>query len=148
MIIIKSQSAFYKNVQIFLSFINFYHQFISYYFKIAVPLTGLLKGSMKSKKAELFKFPLIIKKTFNKLQKVFYSAFVLKHFNPVLSIQLETDASDFMLIDILSQLFKNMSGNDINWHSVIFWLWKMTDVETCYKIHNDELLIIIMSFKY
>ena len=24
----------------------------------------------------------------------------------------------------------------------------MTDVETCYEIHNNELLIIVMSFKH
>ena len=77
---------------------------------------------MKSKKTGLFKFPLTAKEVFNELQKTFYSAPVLKHFNPALPIWLETDASGFALVSILSQLFRNTDGNDINWHSVIFWL--------------------------
>ena len=69
---------------------------------------------MKSKKAELFKFPLIIKEAFDELQKAFYLTSILKHFNPVLSIQLETDVSDFVFTDILLQLFKNTGRNGIS----------------------------------
>ena len=61
------QPTSYKDMQIFLSFTNFYHHFINHYFKIAVLLTGLLKGSMKGKKTELFEFPLAVKKVFNEL---------------------------------------------------------------------------------
>ena len=141
-------SASYKNVQIFLSFMNFYYWFIGHYFKITALLTELLKGSVKSKKTESFEFPLVAKEAFDELQKAFCSASVLKHFNPVLSIQLETDASGFALMGILLQLFRNMGGDGTSWYLMIFWLQKMTDVETCYKTHDDELLIIIMSFKH
>ena len=61
------QLTFYKDMQIFLSFTNFYHWFISHYSKITALLTGLLKGSVKSKKVESFKFPLTVKEAFNKL---------------------------------------------------------------------------------
>ena len=54
-------------MQIFLSFTNFYHQFINHYFKIAALLTELLKGSVKSKKTKLFKFFLVTEKAFNEL---------------------------------------------------------------------------------
>ena len=135
-------------MQIFLSFTNFYCWFISHYFKIAVLLTELLKGSVKSKKAELFEFSLITEKVFNKLQKIFCSIPVLKHFNSVLSIWLKTDAFSFVLVNILLQLFRNINEDDINWHSVTFWSQKMINVKIHYKIHNDELLIIIMSFKH
>ena len=140
--------TFYKDVQIFLSFTNFYHQFINHYFKITASLTELLKGSVKSKKIKLFEFLLIIKEVFNELWKAFCSVSVLKHFNSVLSIWLETDASDFTLVNILSQLFRNINKNGINWHSITFWLQKMIDVKICYKIYNDELLIIIIFFKH
>ena len=103
---------------------------------------------MKSKKAGLFEFPLAAEEAFNELQKAFYSTPVLKHFNPVLPIQLETNASGFALAGILLQPFRNTGRNDTSWHSMIFWSQKMTDVKTHYKTHNDELLIIIMSFKH
>ena len=135
-------------MQIFLGFTNFYHWFISHYFKITALLTGLLKRSVKSKKTEPFEFPLIIKEVFNELQKAFCSVSVLKHFNPALSIQLETDVSDFTLISILLQLFKNTGGNDISWYFIIFWSQKMINVKIHYKIYNDKLLIIVMSFKH
>ena len=114
--------ASYKNVQIFLNFANFYCWFISHYFKIVVLLIKLLKGNVKNKKTKLFKFPLTAEKAFNKLQKAFCSASVLKHFNSVLFIWLETDAFNFTLAGIFLQLFRNLSGNDISWYSVIFWL--------------------------
>ena len=148
LMVIWSQFIFYKDMQIFLSLMNFYCQFINHYFKITALLTGLLKNSIKSKKTKLFKFPLTAEETFNKLWKAFCSAFVLKHFNSVLSIWLKTDVSDFAFADIFSQPFRNISENSINWHSVIFWLQKIIDVKICYKIHNNELLIIVMSFKY
>ena len=135
-------------MQIFLDFTNFYCWFIDHYFKIAVLLTGLLKGSVKSKKTELFEFPLITKKAFNELQKAFCSASVLKYFNSALPIWLETDASGFAFVSIFSQLFKNMDRNDINWHLIAFWSQKMIDVKICYIIHDGELLIIIMFFKH
>ena len=141
-------SAFYKNVQIFLSFANFYHQFINHYFKIAASLTKLLKGSVKSKKTELFEFPLTIKETFNELWKAFYSVFMLRHFNSVLSIWLETDAFSFAFIDILLQPFRNMNENDISWHFIVFWSQKMINVKICYKTYDNKLLIIIMFFKH
>ena len=138
----------YKNVQIFLTFTNFYHWFINHYFKITALLTGLLKGSVKSKKAGLFEFPLATEEVFNELWKAFCSVSVLKHFNSALFIQLEINISDFVLVDIFSQSFRNTGRNDINWYLVTFWSQKMTDVKICYEIYDDELLIIIMFFKY
>ena len=141
-------SAFYKNVQIFLSFANFYCWFINHYFKIVVLLTGLLKGSVKGKKTGLFEFFLIVKEIFNELWKAFCSVSMLRYFNPVLSIWLETDASGFAFVNIFSQLFRNIDGDSISWYFVIFWLWKMINVKICYETYNNELLIIIMFFKH
>ena len=103
---------------------------------------------MKGKKTELFEFPLAAEEAFDELQKAFCSVPVLKHFNPVLPIQLETDTSSFVLAGILLQLFRNTGGDGTSWHSVAFWSQKMINMKICYKIHDDELLIIIMSFKH
>ena len=135
-------------MQIFLGSMNFYHQFIDHYFKITASLTGLLKGSVKSKKTESFEFPLAAEEAFNELQKAFCSAPILKHFNPALSIWLEINVSDFAFAGILSQPFRNMSGDGISWYSVAFWSQKMINVKTHYKIYDDELLIIVIFFKY
>ena len=101
-------------MQIFLSFTNFYHWFISHYFKITVSLTGLLKGSVKNKKTELFEFSLITEEAFDELQKAFCSASVLKHFNSALPIWLEINAFSFVLAGILSQPFRNTGRNGIS----------------------------------
>ena len=44
----------FQEVQVFLGFANFYHQFIQHYSQLAGPLTDLLKGSQNGKKAGLF----------------------------------------------------------------------------------------------
>ena len=54
-IIIKSWSSFksYRNVQVFLSFINFYRRFIFDYFIIVTSLTNLFKENKNNKKFKL-----------------------------------------------------------------------------------------------
>ena len=106
------QSASYKNMQIFLNFINFYYHFINYYFKIVVLLTGLLKGSVKNKKTEPFEFFLVTEKVFDELQKVFCLTFILKYFNSALFIQLKINIFSFAFASILSQLFRNLSEDN------------------------------------
>ena len=69
---------------------------------------------MKSKKTELFEFPLTVKEAFDELWKAFCLASILKHFNLVLFIQLETDAFNFAFMGILLQLFRNMNKNGFN----------------------------------
>ena len=44
------------------------------------------------------------KKAFEELKMAFTTAPVLRHFNPELSIRIETDASGYAIDDILSQL--------------------------------------------
>ena len=53
-IIIKSWSSFksYRDVQVFLNFINFYRRFIFDYFIIAASLINLLKENKNNKKSE------------------------------------------------------------------------------------------------
>jgi hypothetical protein len=44
-------------------------------------------------------------KAFEELKTVFIIVLILRHFNPALEIHIETDASGFAVIGIISQLF-------------------------------------------
>ena len=67
---------------------------------------------------------------------------MLIHFNSDLCLKIETDALKFNLNVILSQF-----ADDQKWHLIAFWLRKMISAEQNYEIHDQELLIIIMTFK-
>ena len=138
-----STSKIFCEVQVFLDFVNFYRHFIKHYLCIAESLTDLIKDSKNDKKFKSFSFSADIQKMFILLCKVFINASILVHFNSVLKIKIETDASNFVLTDIISQLLMNEE-----WYSVIFWSRKMISSESKYKMHNQKLLIIIIMFKY
>ena len=138
-----STSKIFCEVQVFLDFANFYRRFIKHYSHIAEPLTGLMKSSKNGKKFESFSFSVKVQKMFILLCNIFTNAPILVHFNPVLKIKIETDASNFALAGIISQLL--MNGE---WHSVAFWLRKITSSESRYKMHNQKLLVIVMMFKH
>ncbi len=68
-------------------------------------------------------------------------------FNLKLRIRMETDASEFALGIIISQLFSDLrTGREI-WYSIVFWSRKMTSVERNYKIYDGKLFTIIAAFK-
>ena len=136
-------SKIFCEVQVFLDFANFYRHFIKHYSCIAESLTDLIKSSKNGKKFESFSFSADMQETFILLCKVFTNAPILVHFNPVLKIKIETDASNFALTDIISQLLTNEE-----WHSVAFWSRKMTPSESRYEMHNQKLLVIVMMFKH
>ncbi len=68
---------------------------------------------------------------------------ILRHFDPTKKIRIETDASIFALVAILSQLFE-----DGLWHPIVFWSRKMIPAECNYETHDQELLAIVMAFKH
>ena len=74
-----------------------------------------MKGSKNGKKFEPFSFPTDAQEVFTLLCKVFTNAPILVHFNSALKIKVETDASNFALAGIISQLLVNGE-----WHSVAF----------------------------
>ena len=94
-------------MQIFLSFVNFYRRFIHYYSQIVESLTNLLKKSIKEIKTGSFDWPVEAKEAFRRLREVFTKAFLLCHFDLELLIRVKTNALDFDLIDILTQLQNN-----------------------------------------
>ena len=138
-----STSKIFCEVQVFLDFANFYRHFIKHYSCIAESLTGLIKSSKNDKKFKPFSFLTDVQKMFILLCKVFINVSILVHFDSVLKIKIETDASNFALTDIISQLLMNEE-----WHSVAFWSRKMISSENRYKMHNQKLLVIVIIFKH
>ena len=134
----------YREVQVFLGFINFYWRFIHHYSQIAGPLTGLLKGSQKGVKSRPFKWPKAADQAFQWLTNAFNKAPLLKHFDPQLSIRIEIDASEYALAGILTQL----QEDNKQWHPVAFHSRKMILAERNYKTHDQELLAIVTVFKH
>ena len=134
----------YHEIQVFLGFVNFYRRFIHHYSQIAGPLTGLLKGSEKGKKSGPFEWPVEAESAFTQLRAAFTSAPLLRHFDPSLPIRLETDASDYAIAGILTQL---QEANK-QWHPVAFHSKKMIDAERNYETHDQELLAIVTMFKH
>jgi hypothetical protein len=111
---------------------------------MATPITQLLMGMKNGRKTGLFKWPVTAEKAFQSLCGTFAKAPMLEHFNPELCIQVETDASQFAVAGILSQL-KPSTGH---WHPIAFWLRKMAPAEQNYKTYDQELLAIVNSFKH
>ena len=70
-------------------------------------------------------------------------ASVLRHFNLNCQIILETDASNLVTDEILSQY-----NNEGVLHPVIFYNKSMIPAECNYHIYNKELLIIICCFEH
>ena len=80
--------------------------------------------------------------SFKRLKKAFCEAPLLEQFKLTELIYIETDASNFALLDILSQ--KNTEGHK---HLMIFFSWKLTKPEHNYETPDHELLTIVMTFK-
>jgi hypothetical protein len=95
------ESRSFKNIQIFLSFANFYRRFIRNYSRKAAPLTSMFKGNINGRKIDSFKFKEIVRAAFKLLKASFIRASILIHFNPNKSIKIEINISEFAIIGIL-----------------------------------------------
>jgi hypothetical protein len=132
-----------REVQVFLGFANFYRRFIYGYSRVAKGLSDLLRGNGKVK--DLFVWTKEAARAFEELKTAFTTAPILRHFDPVLRIMVETDASGFALAGIISQLFGE--GADARWHPIAFYSKKMSEVECRYETHDSELLAIVLAFR-
>ncbi|MBW0530844.1 hypothetical protein O181_070559, partial [Austropuccinia psidii MF-1] len=124
-----------KALQSFLGFANFYRCFIKNYSKKITSLTSLLK------KDSPFIFNEEALSQFQALKEAFTSAPILSHFNPSLPTIVETDASDYALGAVLSQV------NDSGKHPIAFDSCKLLPAELNYEIHDKELLGIVWALK-
>ena len=80
---------------------------------------------------------------FNTLKLAFTQAPVLTHFDPANLIVVETDASDYAIAAIISQI----SPDNSNLHPITFYSHGMKPVELNYKIYDKELLAIFEAFQ-
>ena len=79
-------------------------------------------------------------KAFEKLKTAFTTTPVLKHFNPELRTRIETDASGYVIGDIMSRLHEGV------WHSVAYYSRKQISARpvmilmtrSCYRISPGE----------
>ena len=67
---------------------------------------------------------------------------VLAHFDPDKEILIETDASDYISVEVMSQY----DSNGIL-HLVAFFSKKYTPAERNYEIYDKELMVIIRCFE-
>src|SRR5882724_7493146 len=101
--------------QAFLGFANFYCQFIIGFSDIVIPLIRL------TQKDTLFTWCPKNTKVFETLKKAFTQAPILAHFNLDNPIVVETDASDYVIAAIISQI----SHNDGHIHPIMFYSYSM-----------------------
>ncbi|GAA5988531.1 hypothetical protein JCM11641_003305 [Rhodosporidiobolus odoratus] len=121
-----------REVQSFLGFANFYRRFIKDYSRIAHPLTRLIRKQVS------FEMDPPAVDAFHALKKAFDPDILLRHFDPTLPIELETDASDYALGSVLSQ--RHADGR---LYPVAFRSRKFDAAELNYEVHDKELLAII-----
>lgn len=125
-----------KELQSFLGLGNYYRKFIKNFQEIIEPLRKLLK-----KNAE-FLWDDNANNAFNKLKNAFLSNEVLIFPDAEKVFIVETDASDFDVGCILSQI----SSKDNLSHPVAFYSRSMNKAEVNYTIYDKELLAIITAF--
>ena len=124
-----------RELQVFLGFSNFYRRFIAGYAAITAPLTELLKTTSN------FSWSNDAQRAFDVLKERFTSAPIMRHFDPSLPIRVETDASQFAIAAILSQLFEG------KWHPVAFVSRKLQPAERNWETYDQELLAVVYAFK-
>ncbi|MBW0547446.1 hypothetical protein O181_087161 [Austropuccinia psidii MF-1] len=127
-----------KNIQALqslLGFASFYPCFIKNYSKKITALTSLLK------KDSPFIFNEEALSQFQILKEALTTAPILSHFNPSLPTIVETDASDYALGAILSQV------NDSGKHPIEFDSRNLFPAELNYEIHDKELLGTVWALK-
>jgi len=76
------------------------------------------------------------------MKEMFTTSPILTHFDDTGTTKLETDASDFLLEAVLSQLCE-----DEKWHPVTFHSRKFSPAEINYNVHDREMAAIVAAFK-
>lgn len=111
----------FRKIQVFLGFANIYRCFIMGFSKIVWGLTNMLKDRTQGKFKEMpFKFTAKAGTSFLNLRTAFTTAPLLRHFDPLLPIRIESDASGFAISAILSQAHLETG----HWRLVVFGLRK------------------------
>ena len=125
-----------KEVQSFITFANFYCQFIKDFAKLASLLTALTKKNVA------FKWETPEQHLFESIKKVFSTAPILQHFDPEKECVVETDTSDYVSGAVLSQ-----PDHEGVLHPVAFLSRHHLPAECNYEIYDKELLAIVHAFE-
>jgi RNase H-like domain found in reverse transcriptase/Reverse transcriptase (RNA-dependent DNA polymerase) len=125
-----------KDIQCFLGFANSYRQYIHNYSDIVVPLICLTWKNIS------WNFDESCKLAFLTLKQAFIFALVLTHYKPGCLLVVETDASDYALAAILSQVKSNREIHPVTYLSHTF-----SDTKLNYNTHDKELMAIYEAFK-
>ena len=125
-----------KKIQFFLKFCNFYRRFIRNYSKIALTMIELTKRTTR------FEWNSATQTSFESLKNVFKRTSLLIQFDLKKHSILMTDASNRVIADILLQ-----KQNDTHFHSIAFHSRKLTSTKQNYETSDQELLVIVNSFK-
>ncbi len=123
-----------KQVQSFRGFANFYRRFVPQYSKIAHPLIQL------TKKDAPWEWTDVCETSFTTLKTAFTSDGCLAHFDPTLKTIVKTDASDYAMGAILSQV-----GHDGVLRPVAFESKSLSGAQLNYEIHDKEMLAIVFA---
>ena len=99
--------------------------------KTTDPIGGIRKFEWKKEYAAAF----------TELKACFRAAPILRHFDPTLPCSVETNAIDFAIGAVLSQVYSKKL------HPVVFYSRKIDKPEVNYDIHDKEMLAIVSSFK-
>jgi len=118
-------------------FVNFYRRFIRDFSKLVKPFTQL------TRKDTPFVWNEACVQAFRNLKEQVSSAPVLRHFDPKRQAILETDASNYVKGEILSQY-----DDEGVLHPVAFYSKSMIPAEINYHIYDKELLTIIRCFEH
>jgi hypothetical protein len=135
------ESTTRQHVRTFLEFVEFYRRFIEKFNKIIKSLTNLLKERKKEEFDKEFEFTKETRIAFAQLKNVFIKTSILLHFDSKRRIRLKIDASDFAILEILSQLIEKTN----QWHFVAFFFRKMFVAEQNYEIEETEMFVVIES---
>ena len=126
-----SMLKFFKNIQIFLKFVNFYRRFIHRYSQIIIFLINFFKNMQADVKKKFFVMNFNVIATFNFFREIFQKISILIYFNFIFLFRLKTNASNFEIFEILSQL----QFDDV-WKFIAFYSRKNIFVKQNYEIHD------------
>jgi len=125
-----------KDVQSFLNFANFYKRFIKKFFKLIDLLTVLIRKDQSFNWIQKCQF------IFDRLKHAFIIAFILMHYNSNLSMTVEINVFNYVMIEIMSQ----RNDND-QLRLMIYFSFKMLLMKCNYEIYDKKLLAIIRAFE-
>ena len=93
----------YREMQLFLGFVNFYRRFIYRYFKIVTPLTNLFKNNENEKKKSSFEWSDEVVQAFHQFKHIFISISPFIYYNFLKRNRMKINISNFVVANILSQ---------------------------------------------